>query len=325
MKKILLVGGAGYIGTELSKFLLSKKLEIFIFDNLIYKQKKPIFKNSKFKFIKGDLRNFNDFKILKKIKFHSIIILAGLVGDPITNKYKTLSKKINDEGLINLINFFIKIKNFEKFIFISTCSNYGFVKSKKGVKENSLLKPLSLYARSKVKIEKYLLKKRKNFSPTILRFATAFGFSDRMRFDLTINQFVLEMMYKKQIEVFDYDTWRPYCHVRDFSKLIYKSINAKKNLTDNQIYNVGSNKNNFSKRQIANLVKKHLPGKINFVEKSTDARNYVVNFDKVKDKLKFSTKYSADYGIKEIIKKLKYSPKKFNFYNKLGNFIIKKT
>ena len=110
-------------------------------------------------------------------------MLAGLVGDPVTKKYSNISKKINDIGILNLIKKFQKFKNFKKFIFISTCSNYGLVKKKIKIKENYKLAPLSLYAKSKVKIEKFLMKKN-NFKPTILRFATTFGYSERMRYDL---------------------------------------------------------------------------------------------------------------------------------------------
>ena len=122
-----------------------------------------------------------------------VIILGGLVGDPITKKYPNLSKKINFDYTKKMINFFSKKEL--KLIFVSTCSNYGFVKSKKKITERHSLNPLSLYAKFKVDIEKYIisLKGKTKMSPTILRFATAFGFSLRMRYDLTVNEFIREL------------------------------------------------------------------------------------------------------------------------------------
>lgn len=322
MKSILLIGGAGYIGVEASKYFIKKKFKVTCFDNLIYGQKKPYIRNKNYKFIKGNICKKNELRILKNNYYDAIILLAGLVGDPITKKYKTLSKKINEIDTFNLIKFLISAKNFKKFIFISTCSNYGYVKGVKKIKEDNVLKPLSNYAKSKVKVENFLMRKRKNFYPTILRFATAFGYSDRMRFDLTINQFVLEMMYKKYIDVYDYNTWRPYCHIKDFSRLMLKVINSESKKTNYKIFNAGDSKNNFSKKKIAKEIQKYLPGKVKFTNQSKDKRNYIVDFSKVKKKLNFNAKFSIEYGIKEIISNLKKQKSKFNIYKKLGNFKI---
>jgi nucleoside-diphosphate-sugar epimerase len=321
-RSILIVGGAGYIGVELAKDLIKKGFNVHCFDNLIYKQNKPKINKKKFKFIKGDICNKKDCENLFKIDYEAIIMLAGLVGDPITKKYSNISKNINDIGIMKLIKNFQKNKNFKKFIFISTCSNYGLVKKKNKIKENHQLAPLSLYAKSKVKIENFLMKKKKNFKPTILRFATAFGYSERMRYDLTINQFVLEMLFNKYIEVYDYDTWRPYCHIKDFARLIIKVINSKHSSTDYQVFNAGSDKNNFNKKKIAEKVKKYLGGKIKLTNASFDKRNYIVDFSKVERILGFKAKYSVDFGIKEIIKNIKKNKKKFNELKKLGNFIL---
>ena len=319
-KKVLVVGGAGYIGTELTKELIKKGFNVHCFDNLIYKQKKPIENKKNFKFIKGDICKKKYYRILFENNYKAIIMLAGLVGDPITKKYPNIAKKINEVGTINFIKNFQKSKNFKKFIFISTCSNYGLVKKKIKIKENYKLAPLSLYAKSKVNVEKFVMKKKNNFKPTILRFATAFGYSDRMRYDLTINQFVLEMLFKKNIEVYDYETWRPYCHIKDFARLIIKVINSSHNLTDYQIFNAGSDKNNLNKKKIAEKIKKYLGGEIKLIKASFDKRNYIVDFTKIKKILNFKAKYSVDFGIKEIIKNIKKDKKKFNELKNLGNF-----
>ena len=114
---------------------------------------------------------------------------------------------------------------------------------------------------------KSAFKKEKNlFNPTIFRFATAFGLSDRMRYDLTINQFVLEMFVKKEIEIYDHKTWRPYCHLKDFARLLYKSFMVNNKIIDRQIFNVGSNENNFNKIQIANAIKNSLMVKLKLLK-----------------------------------------------------------
>ena len=238
-----------------------------------------------------------------------------------------MSKKVNENYIIKLINCCYK-KKVKHLIFVSTCSNYGITNSNRMVNENSKLNPLSLYAKSKIKIEKYLEKKsRKNrVKTTILRFATAFGISERMRFDLTVNQFVREVFLKNGLEVYDSGTWRPYCHVKDFAGAICKTI-SKKNDEKFDIFNVGSNKNNSTKENLIKNIEKYIKvTNVSFVEKKSDFRNYKVNFSKMKKKLDFVPKYSIDYGIKEIIKAMKN--KKFLKLNQskdhFGNYKIRK-
>jgi nucleoside-diphosphate-sugar epimerase len=327
MKKnsnVIILGGAGYIGTEVSNFFIKKKYKVKAIDNLIYNQPKPK-KQKNFLFQKLDIDKVD--KIEKLISQDDIvIILAGLVGDPVTKKYPVVSKKINENSIINVIKLCIK-KKIEHLVFVSTCSNYGVVKNNEVVNEKSKLNPISLYAKSKVKIEKYLQKNKKSKTKiTILRFATAFGLSSRMRFDLTINEFVREIFLKNSLEVYESETWRPYCHVKDFALAIFKVIKTKRSKTL-EIYNVGSNKNNYTKKMIVQKIGKFLDiNNVKYVDKQKDFRNYRVNFSKIKKNLRLSLKYSVEYGIKEII----HSMKKNNFrdLNKVkdnyGNYKIKK-
>lgn len=323
ISRVILIGGAGYIGSVCIDFFLKKGIKVICIDNLIYGQQKPK-KTKNFNFIKLDL--FQEKKILKIIKSSdSVIYLAGLVGDPITKKYKNLSKKINEKYTISILRGLLK-KKINHLIFISTCSNYGIVKNNQLVNESSKLNPISLYAKSKIKVEKFLEKRSQNYKKkiTILRFATAFGLSRRMRYDLTINQFVLEMLCKKKIDVYDPDTWRPYCHVQDFALTIFKVLKSKRN-NFFEIYNVGSNRNNFTKRMISNKLMKFIKfGKINLLKKSKDFRNYRVNFKKLNKNLNLQPKYNIEYGIKEMINFLKKKPKsiKFEKLKLLGNYRI---
>ena len=323
-RNVIILGGAGYIGTEVSNFFIKKKYKVITIDNLIYNQAKP--KNQKnFLFQKLDIDKVE--KIEKLISQDDIvIILAGLVGDPVTKKYSVASKKINENDIISAIKLCIK-KKIEHLVFVSTCSNYGVVKNNEVVNEKSKLNPISLYAKSKVKIEKYLQKiKKPKTKITILRFATAFGLSARMRFDLTINEFIREIFLKNSLEVYESETWRPYCHVKDFALAIYKVINTKRSKTL-EIYNVGSNKNNYTKKMIIQKIGKFLDiNNVKYVNKQKDFRNYRVNFSKIKKNLKLIPKYSVEYGIKEIINSMKKN--NFRYLNKVkdnyGNYKIKK-
>ena len=323
MKKILIIGGAGYIGCHVVDIFLKKNFEVICLDNFIYNHTYSIKKykrNKNFKIINYDISKKN---LVKKIpqELDGVIILAGLVGDPITKKYSNESNKINYLSIKKLINFF-KDKSI-RLIFISSCSNYGV--KKEIADEKSKLAPKSLYALQKVMIEKYILslKKKSNFTPTILRFATAFGASNRPRFDLTVNEFVLNAFLKKKIEIYDHKTWRPYCHVKDFANIIFKCIDSKINLIKFQIFNVGSYKNNCRKIDLAKIIKKNFPKfEYEIVKNSNDPRDYRVNFEKIKKTLKIKSFLSIQYGIHEIKNYLRKNKnnKKLLFY---GNYKLK--
>ena len=231
-KKILLIGGAGYIGTVLSEYFLLKNYKVKCFDSLIYSQKycvESLLKKDNYEFILGDLRTYNQVENLLK-DVTDVIILAGLVGDPITKKYPKESNEINFFALKNFISK-CNNKKLKKVVFISTCSNYGLIENNDLADENYILNPISDYAKSKVDIENYImsLKGKVDYSLTVLRFATAFGISPRMRFDLTINEFTRDSFLKNNLIVYDPNTWRPYCHVNDFAYLINKVLESEVN------------------------------------------------------------------------------------------------
>ena len=324
MKKIILVGGAGYIGTVLTKHLLEKEYKVICIDNLIYKQDeciKQFVKNKNFEFVNIDIRKKD---VLGKYFFdaHSVVLLAGLVGDPITKKYPEMNDEINIKGILNVVEI-CKEKNIERLIFTSTCSNYGITDKDVIANENNELKPLSLYASAKVYIENFLMSLNRNSSlkPTILRFATAFGLSPRMRFDLTVNEFTKEMALGNELVIYDANTWRPYCHTEDFAYLICKVIEADIAKIAFEIFNVGDNENNFTKQMIVDEILKFYPnGKVKYLEKGVDQRNYIVDFSKVNSVLNFKPKYSISKGVNELI--LQINDKKFDFKseNQFGNY-----
>ncbi len=244
------------------------------------------------------------------------------MGDPITKKYKKLSNSINLIAIKNLIKR-LNNQNIKRLIFVSTCSNYG-IKKNKLLKETAKLNPISFYSKQKVAIEKYLQDNKFNFSKTILRFATAFGLSRRMRFDLTVNEFVKIAFFDEDLEIYHGNTYRPYCHVKDFGRIIDKMIEAPTKKINDEIFNCGSNNNNFSKIQLSNfLKKKYKKLRIKKVSVNLDLRNYRVDFQKIQNFMGNKKKFiSIKYGINEISKFLKKNSH-LNFKN-YGNYKIKK-
>ncbi len=327
-KKILVVGGEGYIGQIVCNELLNTDHSVISYDSLIYNQEPNVeAKNSiNYKYVKDDIRNLLKFRQLL-IGIDSVIILAGLVGDPITKKYPELSMSINRKGIKNLIDECVKAR-IKKVIFVSTCSNYGLIESNDLASEEHELNPLSSYAHDKVFIEKYILslKNKVDSCFTILRFATAFGLSSRMRYDLTVNEFTRDIFYSKKLEVYDPDTWRPYCHVKDFANILLLILDAEKKKISFEVFNAGSDNNNHTKRMIVEKVLKF----VNFNEvyyvnnKGSDPRNYRVNFHKLNSVLGYQCKYLVDDGIKEILAHLEISNEdSFKSNKPLGNYTIR--
>jgi nucleoside-diphosphate-sugar epimerase len=325
MSKVLLIGGEGYIGSYVSRYLISKDYKVISYDNLIYKNNANVVSNimfNNFSFIKEDMANINHYTEMFK-DIDCVVLLAGLVGDPITMKYPEKSILINENYMKICIDFFSQLN--VKLIFISTCSNYGLRDNNIPAIETDALNPLSSYARSKVEIEKYVLSKKllnSKFKPIIFRFSTAFGLSPRMRFDLTVNQFTKEIFYNNQLDIYDCDTWRPYCHVSDFASVIEQSFEKLNNNTFSyEIFNVGIDKNNQTKKNIASKIVDHFErGEINYVDNDSDKRNYIVNFDKLKNHFDVSNFKSLSYGINEISEVL--SLNLFDNSSKYGNFDI---
>ena len=326
-KKILLIGGGGYIGSVAVNYLLNKNYHVICYDNFIYNHD-YFFKNisqKSFTIIRDSLKEIKNFEKLFN-DLYGVVILASVVGDPITKKYPIFANEVNIKQTKELINFLLQYQP-KKIIFVSTCSNYGIIKNSVPVKENYKLNPKSIYAKNKVNLEKYLYSIRRKFKSeiSILRFATAFGLSPRMRFDLTINEFVRDIFINKKITVFDHLTWRPYCHVKDFAKVIYSILHKDIKRKKFEIFNVGSSKNNYTKIKILEKIKKYIKRfKIIYKKNSSDPRDYRVNFDKVKKYYKLGSFISIDSGIKEIIRILK--KRKYlsiaDYPDRLGNYKI---
>tara|TARA_B100000902_G_scaffold331874_1_gene329497 strand:- start:1149 stop:2093 length:945 start_codon:yes stop_codon:yes gene_type:complete len=310
--KILITGGAGYIGSILSTKLISLNFQVTVIDKLMFDKNSlsHLFSDKNFKFINGDVRNKR--LIDKEIKKHDIIIpLAALVGAPLCDKYPKLTKEIN----LNNIKYIIsRLKKNQKIIYPNTNSGYGIGKKGKFCDENSPLNPISLYGKTKVEAEKFILEHKNS---VVFRLATVFGFSYRMRTDLLVNFLVNKAVINKKLEIFEPHFRRNYIHVIDVVNAFIFAINNFSKMRGN-IYNVGLSNANLTKIQLANLIKKYVEKtKVNILKnrKDPDKRDYFVSNKKI-EKLGFKPSVSIDDGIIE----LKNIYSFFNFKKNKNNY-----
>ena len=304
-RHVLVIGGAGYIGSVLIRKLLSRGYRVRVLDCLLYNNGSSVnglMENEKFSFIYGD---FGDREKLNQalVDITDVVLLAALVGDPICKKYPERAKNTNVDYPKQLLEI-LTGKGIDRFIFTSTCSNYGLRADDSLAEEGSELNPQSLYAETKVEFERYIHDRLEefDFSPTILRLSTAFGLSDRMRFDLTISEFTKDLAFGKELLVFDENTWRPYCNTQDISEAIVKVLEAPGRMVKGEVFNVGSDENNFTKKMIIDLINGHIDDtKIEYKKGGFDPRNYRVSFKKIEQALGFKAQFSADDSIKNLI------------------------
>lgn len=305
MKKVLVTGGAGYIGSVLVRLLLAEGYYVRVLDNLSFGGESivELLNNDKFDFVKGDIRDKNDLLIaMKDIDY--VAHLASIVGDPACAINPELTKDINVNGA-KLTYETANELGVKKFIFASTCSNYGKMSDPEVfVDEESELSPVSLYAETKVEFEKYLLTQNKEniTKPTCLRFSTVYGLSPRVRFDLTVNEFTKELALGRELVVFGEQFWRPYCHVVDLSRGVFAVLEAEEEKVAFDVFNVGDTSENYQKQMIVDEIKKQLPdSNIKYVKKDEDPRDYRVSFEKIKNELGFKITKTVPDGISQFI------------------------
>jgi len=303
MKKynILITGGAGYIGSILTPLLLNDGHKVTVIDNYKYNQSSLTTSiiNQNFNLIKEDCRNIEVLKGMIK-KFDIIIPLAAYVGAPLCNKDPWAASSINKESIISLFKMLSKK---QLIIMPTTNSAYGSGNKDNYCDENSELRPLSLYAKEKVEIEKILMDRENSIS---LRLATVFGMSPRMRLDLLVNDFTYKALNDKSIVLFESHFKRNFIHVRDVADVFNLAIKNPDNFVGN-IFNVGLSDANLSKYELCKLIKKFLPSfeiYKSVTGKDPDQRNYLVSNRKI-EKNGFKPKVSIEEGINELIKGLK--------------------
>jgi nucleoside-diphosphate-sugar epimerase len=302
--KILVTGGAGYIGSTLIPFFLGAGHHVRVLDCLAYGGQSllGVWAHPGFEFIRGDIR---DCEIVRAAVADrdAVVHLAAIVGDPACSRQPDLARSINLDASLALIAE-SQSAGVERFIFASTCSNYGKMRdTSQYVGEDSELSPVSLYAETKVAIETMLLQsgRSKHWCPTPLRFATIYGVSPRMRFDLTVNEFTMEMLTKKHLKVYGEQFWRPYVHARDAARAIDLVLNSSQAVVGGRVFNVGATDQNFQKKQLIEMIRPYAPDAVvEFVFKAEDPRDYRVSFARISDQLGFKITHTVAQGIAEI-------------------------
>lgn len=318
---VLVVGGAGYIGSTLTRMLLDRGDRVTALDLLLFGSQSldAVRDNPNFELIEGDLR---DEKLLAEVMpgHDAVVLLAAIVGEPACNRDPELAIDTNLHGARKVLAA-ARAASVSRFVFGSTCSNYGVSEGDECVDESAPLKPLSTYAQTKVQAEKEILAAVSDtFCPTVLRFSTAFGVSDRMRFDLLVSDFTLAAMRDKKVVVYGEQFWRPFVHIQDISQAVIDVLNADPGIVRGEVYNVGSNAANVQKLELAQMVQRQVEGTaLEFVKMNNDPRSYRVDFTKIERQLGFRARWSVNDGIAEVHEKLQArawsNPADPRFYN----------
>tara|TARA_B100001059_G_C17702635_1_gene510963 strand:- start:56 stop:1036 length:981 start_codon:yes stop_codon:yes gene_type:complete len=301
MKKIIIIGGAGYVGVMLAKELLKQNYEVTIFDLLIYG--KDVFQNHpKLKIIKGDIR---DITLLEKnIPGHDALIhLACISNDPSFELDPKLGKSINFDSFEPLVAI-SKNNNIKRFIYASSSSVYG-VKDKPDVNEKDSCEPITDYSKFKLKCEKILLDNNsENFTTSIIRPATVCGYSPRQRLDLVVNILTNLAYHTRKIKVFGGEQLRPNIHIKDMVSSYILLLKSPINKISGEIFNVGFE--NLKVKDIALKVKKIVGEDVTLnTEASNDNRSYHISATKIMKNLGFKPKYTIEDAIIELVKKFK--------------------
>jgi len=320
-KKILVTGGAGYLGCVLCPLLIERGAELRVFDRLYFGESGllSVLPRDCFELVKGDVRSVEKFPWLLDDVW-AVVHLASLANDPSCDLSPTMAEQINHVGTIKLAQI-ARSRGVERFVFASSASVYGACGDKL-VSELSPLSPVSLYARLKIKSERALLgMSDENFAVTVLRQATLYGYSPRMRFDLAINLMTMSAVEKHEIIVMGGGAqWRPFLHVKDAAMAIMTVLSSERNLVDSEVFNVGSNEHNLMIRDLAEIVAGEVSEtRIKVAPDDADRRSYRVRFDKIKERLDYRPSLSPAEGVREIAAALRegrlsepYSSKYFN-------------
>jgi nucleoside-diphosphate-sugar epimerase len=300
-RRILLIGGAGYIGSGLLPHLLDRGYKVRLLDGFIYGEE-PIadcLGHPNLEIMKADFRNLHDVVCAMR-GIQSVIHLGAIVGDPACSLDEDLTVEVNLLATRTIAEV-AKANGVRRMIFASTCSVYGA--SNELLDERSAIKPVSLYARSKIACERVLLTMRdNNFTPVILRFGTVYGLSGRTRFDLVVNLLAAKAMVDGRITVIGKDQWRPFLHVHDAGRAVLAALEARPEQLSDAILNVGSDEQNYTLGQIGKLVQSMVPtAELICSESMEDPRNYRVNFSRIRMALNFKPEWTLESGIQQVV------------------------
>lgn len=307
-ERVLVVGGAGYLGSALVPLLLDRGYRVRVLDSLLFgaESMKPVATQPNFELIQGDVRDIQ--AVVQATKgCDAVVHLAAIVGDPACEENPQLAAEINRAATRMLIDVG-RGHGIQRFLLASTCSVYGA--SEFLMDEYAQVAPISLYAVTKVDSEGLLLEaKSADFHPTILRLATLFGLSARPRFDLVVNLLTARAVRVGKITIFNGEQWRPFMHVQDAARAFVKCLEVSNlDVISGQIFNTGAYALNRRLSEVAETISKIIPAvEIERIE-NTDRRNYRVSFDKIHTRLGFTCQRGLEDGISELAEMVRRSP-----------------
>ncbi len=300
-QSVLVIGGAGYIGSALLPKLLDRGYHVRLLDCFLYGEEpiQPFIQHPNLEIHRGDFRNV-DTVVAAMRDMKSVIHLGGLVGDPACALDEELTIQINLIAT-RMIAQVAKGNCISRFVFASSCSVYGA--SDQILNERSALNPVSLYARSKIASENVLLGLcGDGFEPVILRFGTIYGLSGRTRFDLVVNLLAAKALVEKVITVYGKDQWRPFLHVHDAGRAVMSALDARPESVSSLIFNVGCDEQNRTLGQIGELIQTMVPGSVlRCTEDNVDRRNYRVEFRRIREAIGFEPVWKIEAGVQQVL------------------------
>jgi nucleoside-diphosphate-sugar epimerase len=300
-KHVLVIGGAGYIGSALLPKLLASGYRVRLLDLLMFDTDpiESILNHPNLEVIQGDFRHVG--KIVEVMQgVDAVVHLGAIVGDPACELDRELTTEVNLSAT-RMVAEVAKLCGVQRFVFASTCSVYGACDET--LDERSDTRPVSHYGNTKLAAERVLFGMADDrFAPTILRFSTIYGLSGRTRFDLVVNLLTAKAKIEGKITVNGGNQWRPFVHVDDAGLAVATALSAPLELVGNEIFNVGCDAQNYTIRQVGEIVHEHVPGAELLVdEKDTDRRNYRVSFSKIRNIMNFEPQWTLEAGIQQVL------------------------
>jgi nucleoside-diphosphate-sugar epimerase len=302
--RTLVTGGCGYIGALAVQELQAAGRDVRVLDVLLHGQRELAARQREqgVEVVEGDLRD-RAARQQALSGVDEVVHLAAIVGEAACDRDPAVSHAVNVEGTTALVDE-AREAGVRRFVFASTCSNYGRMADLSvPIGEDGELAPLTLYAEQKVAMERMLLGDEDGpLARSCLRFATVYGAGPRMRFDLTVNEFTRDLWADRELEVFGEQTWRPYLHVRDAARAIRAVLEAPVETVRGEVFNVGRSSENYRKQDIVEAVREQVDsGRVSFVQRDSDRRDYRVSFDKVRNVLGFETLMTVPDGVAEVV------------------------
>jgi len=305
IENVLVIGGAGYIGSALIPRLLGRGYRVRILDLLLFGSDpiKEVLGHPRLEVVRADFRHVD--KVVEAVReIDAVVHLGAIVGDPACSLDEDLTIEVNLMAT-RMIAEVAKGSQVRRFLFASTCSVYGA--SDTLLDEHSPLNPVSLYARSKIASEEVLGRMASpNFATTYLRFGTIYGLSGRPRFDLVVNLLAAKALTEAKITIYGGNQWRPFLHVDDAARAILRALEAPMEVINNEAFNVGSDEQNYKIEEVGRIIHRLIPGaEVVQMGSGSDHRNYRVDFSKIRSSLGFEPKWALEEGVTQVIEALK--------------------